>query len=133
MPRRVKPTRFTFAIGRRLRALREGKSLTLARVGEGDEEDGNLKGHVSNIEHGRVNPTVLMLKKIADNMGIELPYLVTLPDESPRQALIERTRLMADGEIDDLLTRLGPAPPPPTPPPRRKVRHRASGKERKRV
>jgi transcriptional regulator with XRE-family HTH domain len=129
----MKPKRVTLAIGRRLRALREGKGLTLAQVGESGEDRGNLKGHVSNVEHGRVNITVQTLQKIAAHLGLELRYLVTLPSESKRQALIERTRFMADEEIEQLLTRLGPAPPAPTLPPRRKARHRASGKGRKRV
>jgi transcriptional regulator with XRE-family HTH domain len=133
MPRRAKPTRFALAIGRRLRALREGKGLTLARVGESGEDRGNLKGHLSNVEHGRVNITVQTLQKVAAHIGLELPYLVTLPSESTRQALIERTRFLADEEIEQLLTRLGPAPPAPTPQPRRRVRHRASGKGRKRI
>jgi transcriptional regulator with XRE-family HTH domain len=129
----MKPTRFTLAIGLRLLALREGKGLTLAQIGESGEDGGNLKGHMSNIEHGRVNTTVQTLRKIAVHLGLDLPYLVTLPSESRRQALIERTRFMSDDEIEQLLARLGPAPRAPTPPPRRKARHRVSGKGRKRV
>jgi transcriptional regulator with XRE-family HTH domain len=132
MPRRKTATKFTLAIGRRLRAIREEKGLTLARVGEGSEDDGNLKGHVSNIEHGRVNLTLLMLKKIADNIEIELPYLTTLPQESNRQALIERTRFMTDEEVDVLLAKLGPVPVY-KPPPVRRTRHRATGKKPKKM
>lgn len=127
MPRRKQATKFTLAMGQRLRALRMEKRLTLADVAA------SLKGHMSNVERGRVNVTVQTLQKIAAHLGLELPYLVTLPSESKRQALIERTRFMADSEIDELLTRLGPVPLPPTPPPRQKVRHRASGKGSMRV
>jgi transcriptional regulator with XRE-family HTH domain len=132
MPRRKRATKFTLAIGERLRAIREEKGLTLARVGEGSEDDGNLKGHVSNIEHGRVNPTLLMLKKIAENIEVELPYLTTLPHESSRQALIERTRFMTEEEVEALLAQLGPVPVY-KPPAVRKTRHRASGKRPKKM
>jgi transcriptional regulator with XRE-family HTH domain len=127
MPRRKKATKFTLAMGRRLRAIRMQKGLTLGDVAE------SLKGHMSNFERGRVNITLQSLQKIAEHTGVELPYLVSLPGASSRQALIERTRFMADGEIDELLARVGPAPPSSAPPPRRKVRHRASGKGRIKV
>lgn len=112
MPRRKRATKSILSFGERIRTLREERGLTLQQVGESDEA-GNLKGHVSNIEHGRVNPTWLMLKKIAENLGIELPYLVTQPDASPRQALIERTRYMSEDEAQALLRELGPAPRAP--------------------
>src|SRR5262245_41189072 len=59
MPRRKSATSITAAIGKRINLIREQRGFTLARVGVPDEDDrGNLKGHLSNIEHGRVAPTV---------------------------------------------------------------------------
>jgi transcriptional regulator with XRE-family HTH domain len=105
--------------------IRKEKGLTLAYVGRGSDSDGNLKGHLSNIEHGRVSPTLAMLQKIAKNMEIDLPYLATLPGASRRQALIDRTRWMTEEEARELLDKLGPAPPC-IPPKRNTWRHRVS-------
>lgn len=121
MPRRKKATRLTLKYGSRLRALRLERGLTLAAVGEGADDEGNLNGHVSNIEHGRVLPTVGVLNKIAANMGVELPYLLTDPGASPRQGLIERTRYLTEAEVEHWLAELGP---PPVLPPRPIVRAR---------
>jgi hypothetical protein len=37
-------------------------------------------------------------------------YLVTFPDESRHQAVIEHTRFMSVAEVDELLKKLGPVP-----------------------
>ena len=87
---------------------------------------------MSNIEHGRVNITIAMLRKIADNMGIELPYLACLPHQSRRQDLIEHTRSMSDAEVDALLLQLGPARALPPPRSARRVRHSPIGVARRR-
>jgi hypothetical protein len=50
------------------------------------------------------------LRKIASKIGVDLPYLVTFPEESRHQALIERTRFLSVAEVDELLKKLGPAP-----------------------
>jgi transcriptional regulator with XRE-family HTH domain len=88
MPRRQHAPALTAAIGQRLRMLREEQGLTLERV----SAKGPGKGHLSTLEHGLASPTVIVLDRIAQSIGIELPYLVCLPDASERQALIERTR-----------------------------------------
>ena len=111
MPRRKSATSITAAIGKRISLIRKQRGLTLQRLGVQDEDDrGNLKGHLSNIERGLVAPTVPTLRKIAAKVGVDLPYLVTFPEESRHQALIERTRFMSVAEVDALLEKLGPVP-----------------------
>jgi transcriptional regulator with XRE-family HTH domain len=111
MPRRKSATSITEAIGQRISLIRKQRGLTLERLGVQDEDDrGNLKGHLSNIERGLVAPTVPTLRKIAAKVGVDLPYLVTFPEESKHQALIERTRFMSVAEVDELLKKLGPVP-----------------------
>ena len=111
MPRRKSATSITAAIGQRISLIRKQRGLTLQRLGVQDEDDrGNLKGHLSNIERGLVAPTVPTLRKIAAKVGVDLPYLVTFPEESKHQALIERTRFMSVAEVDELLKKLGPVP-----------------------
>jgi transcriptional regulator with XRE-family HTH domain len=61
------------------------------------------RANLSNIEHGLVVPTVPTLRKIAAKVAIDLPYLVTFPEESKHQALIERTRFMSVAEVEELL------------------------------
>jgi transcriptional regulator with XRE-family HTH domain len=89
--------------------LRKERGLTLARFAAG----GAGKGHLSSLEHGLVNPSVTVLDRIAQSTGIEMPYLVCLPNASDRQALIERTRFLSDDEIKMLLRFLGPVPTAP--------------------
>jgi transcriptional regulator with XRE-family HTH domain len=121
MPRRKSATSITAAIGKRINLIRKQRGFTLARVGVQDEDDrGNLKGHLSNIERGLVAPTVPTLRKIAAKVGVDLPYLVTFPEESKHQALIERTRFLSVAEVDALLKKLGPVPVGSRPPRKRR-------------
>ena len=103
MPRRQGASTLTAAIGQRIRMLRNEQGLSLARVGAG----GAGKGHLSSLEHGLVNPSIAVLDRIAHSTGIEMPYLVCLPNASDRQALIERTRFLSDEEVKMLLRLLG--------------------------
>jgi transcriptional regulator with XRE-family HTH domain len=107
MPRRQKASALTAAIGQRLRMLRNEQGVTLAHFSAGTG-----KGHLSSVEHGLVNPSVTVLDRIAQSTGIEMPYLVCLPNASDRQALIERTRFLSDDEVTMLLGFLGPVPVP---------------------
>ena len=108
MPRRKSATTITQTLGKRISLLRnQGERANVpapARI------SAISRGHLSNIERGLVDPTVTTLRKIADDLGLDLPYLVTFPGESARQALIERTRFMSTAEVDELLKKLGPVP-----------------------
>jgi transcriptional regulator with XRE-family HTH domain len=74
------------AIGQRIRAFREACGLRLEQVAFGSGM--TSKGHLSDLEHGRVNPTVSTLRAIAGELGVELVDLVNV-GSSPRAALIE--------------------------------------------
>ena len=74
------------AIGQRIRAFREARGLRLEQVAFGSGM--TSKGHLSDLEHGRVNPTVSTLRAIAGELGVELVDLVNV-GSSPRAALIE--------------------------------------------
>jgi transcriptional regulator with XRE-family HTH domain len=87
MPRRSEPDVLAAAIGRRVRTLREARGLRLEQVAFGSGL--TSKGHLSDLEHGRVNPTVVTLRAIADELGVSLVDLVNVDAQSPRGALIE--------------------------------------------
>jgi transcriptional regulator with XRE-family HTH domain len=106
MPRRKTASALTASIGQRLRMLRNEQGESLAHFGAG----GPGKGHLSSLERGLVNPSMTVLDRIAQSTGIEMPYLVCLPNASDRQALIERTRFLSDDEVKMLLRLLGPVP-----------------------
>lgn len=58
------------------------------------ESELGSKGHLSDIEHGLVCPTIKTLKSLADRLEVLLLDLVTFPEGSQRQELIDRTRQM---------------------------------------
>jgi transcriptional regulator with XRE-family HTH domain len=98
------------SIGIRLRARRRELGLTLAAVAE---RAGVSVPYIANIEHGRGNPTVEKLRKIAEALETNLPELLgegasrideslaTLPEEI---AAFSRTPRFA-AEVDDLAER----------------------------
>ena len=60
------------ALGRRVRSLREGESLTQEQLGEKAELD---QTYVSDIERGERNPSVLILGQLAKAFRISLSEL----------------------------------------------------------
>lgn len=90
MPRRSEPDPLAAAIGRRIRAFREARGLRLEQVAFSSGL--TSKGHLSDLEHGRVIPTVATLRAVADELGVGLVDIVNVDDTSPRGALIERSR-----------------------------------------
>jgi len=102
MPRRTKPDPLASLIGRRIRALREAKGLRLEQVAFASGL--TSKGHLSDVEHGRVNPTVGTLRSIAEELGVELLDLVNVASEGPRAALVERTRGLPEAVLRRWLT-----------------------------
>jgi transcriptional regulator with XRE-family HTH domain len=101
MPRREHADPITARIGRRIRALRESQDLTQEKLAY----EGGLKskGHLSGIEKGLVRPTLQTLAILAERLGVELLDLVTFPEESPRQQLVDLTRRMKPGTIRRLI------------------------------
>ncbi len=105
MPRRETPDPLALAIGQRIRALREEQGLTLE--GLAYESELGSKGHLSDLEAGRVMPTVATLKKLADHLGVRLLDIVTFPDEDPVQGLVDRLRSLPTGAVKRLVRELG--------------------------
>jgi hypothetical protein len=50
-----------------------------------------------------VRPTVETLSALANRLGVDLLDLVTFPEESPRQQLVDLTRGMKPGTIRRLI------------------------------
>ena len=67
------------------------------------ESEVGSKGFLSDVEKGLARPTVETLQAIADRLEIELLDLVTFPDESDRQRLVDRTRQLSKGTVKKLL------------------------------
>lgn len=101
MPRLAEPDSLSEAIGRRVRGLRLERGMTLEKLAH---ESGTIaKGHLSDIENGRVRPTIQSLKSIADRLDVEILDLVNFPDEGARSALIDATRGLTPAALAELL------------------------------
>ena len=101
MPRRSTPDPLAQRIGARIRVLRKEAGLTLEKLAY--ESEVGSKGFLSDVEQGLARPTVETLQAIADRLGVELLDLVTFPDESDRQRLVDRTRQLSKGTVKKLL------------------------------
>ena len=101
MPRLDEPDPLSEAIGRRVRGLRLERGKTLEKVAH--ESDTIAKGHLSDIENGRVRPTIHSLKAIADRLNVQMLDLVNFPEEGTRAALIDVTRSLTPAALDALL------------------------------
>lgn len=101
MPRRQHADPVAARIGRRIRALRESQNLTQEKLAY----EGGLKskGHLSGIEKGLVRPTLQTLAILAERLEVDLLDLLTFPEESPRQRLVDLTRQMTAGTIRRLV------------------------------
>lgn len=78
MPVRKEPHPELVAIGQRIRTIRESKGLTLQGLSfEIDGAEAKMwKGMLSNIEHGRVNTSILTVIAIAKGLGVPVGTLV---------------------------------------------------------
>lgn len=113
MPRRVDPDPLSEAVGRRVRALRAERGLTLEKLAY---ESGSIsKGHLSDLERGLLRPNVQTLKSVADRLGVHLLDLVTFPEEGPRHSLVDATRGLSAVDIAELLQDARRRATPPSP------------------
>jgi transcriptional regulator with XRE-family HTH domain len=105
MPRREKADPLAAKIGARIRALREAQGLTQEKLAY----EGGLKskGHLSGIEKGLVLPTLPTLAVLAERLEVDLLDLVTFPEDSTRQTLVDQTRTMASGTMRRLVREAG--------------------------
>lgn len=106
MPRREKSDPLAEKIGRRIRTLRQAMNLTQEKLAY----EGGLrsKGHLSGIERGLVLPTLPTLALLAHRLDVDLLDLVTFPEESARQQLVELTRQMKPGTVRRLVREAQP-------------------------
>src|SRR3954447_12972578 len=74
------------AVGRNLAAIRASRQLTLDRLAR---ISGVSKGMLVQIEHGRTNPSIATLCRIANAFGISLSLLM----ESGKSSGMTKTRL----------------------------------------
>lgn len=81
---------FVTAIGRKIRERRTGRGLTLARLAE---KTGVSTSLVSQLERGGINPSISLLKAVAD--ALETPLADLLAEEgaaAPRPSPVMRAR-----------------------------------------
>ncbi len=63
------------------------------------ESELGSKGYLSDIERGLALPSLRTLKVLADHLGLELLDLLTFPDQSARQALVDRSRSASPEQV----------------------------------
>lgn len=93
-----------FDIGHRLRQVRTGREMTLSELAR---RSGLTRSFLTQVENGRVSPSVASVQKIASALGISLGALFTRPsDHNPVVRRHERPRLRypVAGINDELLT-----------------------------
>lgn len=100
MPRRDQPDPLAEAIGNRIRTLRQAAELTIEKLAY---ESGTSKGYLSDIEKGLAFPSLSMLKRFADCLGVEVLDFLTLPERGPRHQLVDATRTMSGAAVRRLL------------------------------
>jgi mercuric ion binding protein len=101
MPRREKRDPLAEKIGRRIRHLRQAINITQEKLAY----EGGLKskGHLSGIENGLVLPTLPTLALLAGRLGVDLLDVLTFPEDSDRQQLVDLTRSMKQGTVRRLV------------------------------
>ena len=100
MARRTKPDPLASRIGGRVRALREAQGLTAEKLAYGCDFS---KGQLSTIEKGLAVPTATTLAALAEGLDVLPLDLLTFPEESPREKLIDLTRGLSKKELDAFL------------------------------
>jgi transcriptional regulator with XRE-family HTH domain len=101
MPRREKRDPLAEKIGRRIRDLRQAINITQEKLAY--EAGLRSKGHLSGVENGLVLPTLPTLVLLANRLGVDLLDLLTFPEDSERQRLVDLTRSMKQGSVRRLI------------------------------
>lgn len=92
---RATPDPLAAKIGARIRALRSAREVSFDAF---VEELGAGRGYVSELERGLVVPTIAVLSKAADVLGVSIGDLVLVGD-SPREQVFLSTRDLAPGVV----------------------------------
>ena len=75
------------AVGRQIRELRKGAGFTLEGLAEAAEVDAT---HLSAIERGRHNASLLLLWRLSEALEVQLSTLVDLEEAETRTQLLKR-------------------------------------------
>ena len=86
VPRRSTPDPFAAAIGQRVRAMREARGWRLEQLAWSGGR--SSKGHLSDLENGRLVPTIASLQGVAQLLGVDVVDLLVDPKQSLRHQLI---------------------------------------------
>src|SRR5688572_19726959 len=86
MPRRATPHPIAAKVGGRIRELRQERGLSISKLGAASRVS---KGSLSGIERGLVLVNVATLARIARGLGTTLAHVLTFPEDSPLEALLD--------------------------------------------
>lgn len=89
------------SLGRRIRTLRKSKKLTQEQLGV---KSGINYKHLGAIERGDENPSLSILEKIADGLGVEILELFRFQHEETDPAKLKKmiSDLVKDEKVDRL-------------------------------
>lgn len=104
MPRRAASTMLARKLGARLRALREEAALTQESVAWAS---GFSKSYVSQLESGRVAPSVRALTALAKRLGVAPFELLAIDERDPRTMLVDAVRRRDRAAVIQALGKLG--------------------------
>lgn len=97
------PSALAVQVGKRVRQLRAAAGLGVEKLAH---EIDISKGHLSKIEHGKVDPGIGTLEKIAHRFELEVVDLLIDPDSSPRHRLIDRSARCGKAQLERALESL---------------------------
>lgn len=103
MARRNEPDPLAEKIGARIRSLRESAGLTLEQLAYSCDFS---KGQLSTIERGLAIPTASTLNTLAQGLNTLPLDLMTFPECSPRERLVDLTRSLSKTETEAVLALL---------------------------
>ena len=95
MPSRCNPDPFAAQLGARIRQLRKEKQMSLQRLAQAS---GLSRGHLSDIERGKVIMTVGTLGSVAGALEVPAFILCLIPKEDPGVAAMNEVMLLAQGD-----------------------------------
>jgi transcriptional regulator with XRE-family HTH domain len=91
----LRPATVSTLFGRRLRALRTHRKLTQEQLGERAGVSGKFIGLV---ERGEGNPSLHVLVRLGNALGVELPELMRLEESRPEGTTRNAARAFAAAE-----------------------------------
>lgn len=95
MPSRRTPDPFAAQLGARIRRLRKEKQMSLQQLARAS---GLSRGHLSDIERGKVIMTVGTLGSVAGALEVPAFILCLIPKDEPGVLVMEEVLVMADGD-----------------------------------